>query len=167
MQSWESSLIRACKPECPLKGALWCVLPPLAPLCLPGGYSTRGCRSAKHLKPTCALLPEARVCSRAAPARALQPAGTKHLAGVLLALHLKLIPSIEAWAETSCGLWPRYALGAGTAQAQRCLCPEHRHGEHHAWPALLPSLTTSSPPARVQTTWQCPARLFPSCKVYF
>lgn len=36
MQSWESSLICTCESECPLKGALWCVLPPLAPLCLPG-----------------------------------------------------------------------------------------------------------------------------------
>lgn len=105
--SWESSLICTCKSERPLKGALWCALPALAPLCLPGGYSTRGCRSAKHLKPACALLPEARVCSRAAPARALQPAGAKHLAGALLALHLRLIPSTEAWAEASYGPWPR------------------------------------------------------------
>lgn len=72
-----------------------------------GGYTTCGCSSASISSQPHALPQEARVCSRAAPTGALQPAGTKHLAGALLALHLKTFPSIEAQGKASCGLWPR------------------------------------------------------------
>lgn len=60
----------------------------------------------QHFKPVLALLQEARIHPRAAPARARQPAGTKHLVRVLLPSHLKIIPSVEAQAKASCSLWP-------------------------------------------------------------
>lgn len=60
----------------------------------------------QHFKPVSALLQEAGIYPRAAPARALQPAGTKHLVGVSLTSHLKIIPSIETQEKASCCLWP-------------------------------------------------------------
>ena len=87
----------------PLKGALCCVLPPLASLCPLWGV--RLCGASVSSQPR-ALLQEVRVCSSTAPARAQQPAGTKHLAGASLASHLKIIPSIETQAKASCCLWP-------------------------------------------------------------
>lgn len=86
----------------PLKSGLCCVLLPLALCCLPlgfaasscfalpalGAWTMRGCSSASISSQRCALLQEAGVCSRAVPNGALQPAGTKHLAGASLTLHL-------------------------------------------------------------------------------
>lgn len=92
----------------PLKGAFCCVLPPLAVLCLLWKARWRMAAAAPMFQTN--LMP---CCGKRGFAPAQRPPepcslrGQSTLREPSLALHLKIIPSIETQAKASCGLWPR------------------------------------------------------------